>query len=66
MAGADGAFVFDAELNAGVLTAGFLARQTPEALAAIQAAVEEGVRRYAKGDGFAIPKGAYIVAARKR
>jgi len=59
-------FVFDAELNAGVRTAGFLARQTPEALAAIQAAVEEGVRRYAKGDGFAIPKGAYLVAARKR
>ena len=59
-------FVFDAELNAGVRTAGFLARQTTEALAAIQAAVEKSVRRYAKGDGFAIPKSAYIVAAQKR
>ena len=58
--------MFEAELNAGVRTAGLLARQTPAALAAIQAAVEEGVRRYAKGDGFAIPKGAYIVAVRKR
>jgi SAM-dependent methyltransferase len=58
-------FVFDAELNAGVRTAGLLAQQTPEALSAIQAAIAEGVRPYAVGDGFAIPKGAYVVAVRK-
>jgi SAM-dependent methyltransferase len=58
-------FVFDAELKAGVRTAGLLARQTPEALSAIQAAIEKAVRPYARGDGFAIPKAAYVVAARK-
>ena len=58
-------FIFDAELNAGVRTAGLLARQTPEALGAIQAAVERALQPYAREDGFAIPKGAYVVAARK-
>ena len=58
-------FIFDAELKAGVRTAGLLARQTPEALRAIQSALEEAVRPYARGDGFAIPKAAYIVAVRK-
>jgi SAM-dependent methyltransferase len=58
-------FIFDAELKAGVRTAGLLAQQTPEALAAIQAAIEEAVRPYATGDGFAIPKAAYLVAVRK-
>jgi stage V sporulation protein SpoVS len=58
-------FVFEAELNAGVRTAGFLAKQTPEALAAIRAAINQAVRAYAHGDGFAIPKGAYVVGVRK-
>jgi ubiquinone/menaquinone biosynthesis C-methylase UbiE len=58
-------FIFDAELNAGVRTAGLLARQTPQALGAIQAAIEQAVRPYARGDGFAIPKAAYVVAVRK-
>jgi SAM-dependent methyltransferase len=58
-------FIFDAELNAGVRTAGLLARQTPETLRAIQSAIEQAVRAYAQGDGFAIPKAAYIVAVRK-
>jgi SAM-dependent methyltransferase len=58
-------FVFDAERNAGVRTAGLLARQTPEALRAIQVAIETAVRVYARRDGFAIPKAAYIVAATK-
>src|SRR6266568_2701971 len=48
-------FVFDAELNAGVRTAGVLARQTPEVLRKIQAAIEKAVQPYAKGAGFAIP-----------
>ena len=58
-------FIFDAELNAGVRTAGFLARQTPEVLRKIQTTIEKAVQPYAKGNGFAIPKTAYIVAASK-
>jgi SAM-dependent methyltransferase len=56
-------FIFDAELKAGVRTAGLLARQTPAALDAIRSAIEEAVQPYAQGDGFAIPMAAYIVAA---
>jgi ubiquinone/menaquinone biosynthesis C-methylase UbiE len=59
-------FIFDAERNAGIRTAGILARQTPEKLNAIQAAIEDQVRPYAKGDGFAIPKAAYVVAIFKK
>jgi SAM-dependent methyltransferase len=58
-------FVFDAERNAGVRTAGLLARQTPDALRKIQSAIEKSVQPYAKGSGFAIPKAAYLVAASK-
>ena len=58
-------FIFEAERNAGVRTAGLLARQTPEKLDAIRSAIEERVRPYAKGGGFAIPKAAYIVAVSK-
>jgi SAM-dependent methyltransferase len=58
-------FVFDAERNAGVRTAGLLARQTPEKLEAIRSAIEDRVRQYPKGDGFAIPKAAYVVAVTK-
>jgi len=58
-------FVFEAELSAGVRTAGLLARQTPQALRAIQAAIDRAVRPYARDDGVAIPKTAYVVAATK-
>jgi len=59
-------FVFDAELNAGVRTAGLLARQTTEVLGKIQTTIEKAVQPYAKGSGFAIPKSAYIVAVSKK
>lgn len=59
-------FIFDAERNAGVRTAGLLARQSPEALRAIQSAIEAAVRPYAKDDGFAIPKAAYVVGVSKK
>src|ERR1043166_2279161 len=59
-------FIFDAESKAGVRTAGLLARQTPQTLQKIQAALEKSVQRYAKGTGFAIPKSAYIVSASKK
>src|SRR6266550_342590 len=49
-------YPFDAERDAGVRTAGLLARQTSEKLRAIQRAIEESVRRYAKGDSFSIPE----------
>jgi len=59
-------YPFDAERDAGVRTAGFLARQTPPRLQAIQSAIEKSVRRYAKADGFAVPQAAYIVAVTKK
>jgi len=59
-------YPFDAERDAGVRTAGLLARQTPARLQAIQSAIEESVRRYAKGDGFAIPKAGYAIAVGKK
>ena len=59
-------FVFDAETRAGVRTAGLLARQTPQTLQMIQSAIEKSVGHYAKGNGFAIPKSAYVVAASKK
>jgi SAM-dependent methyltransferase len=55
-------YIFDAERNAGVRTAGLLAHQTPEKLSAIQSAIEDAVRQYAKGDRFSVPKAAYVVA----
>jgi SAM-dependent methyltransferase len=58
-------FVFDAERHAGVRTAGLLTRQTPENLRAIQSAIENAVHPFAKGDGFTIPKAAYIIAVSK-
>ncbi len=59
-------YPFDAERQAGVRTAGLLARQTQARLEAIQSAVEESVRRYARGDGFAIPTAAYVIAVSKK
>ncbi|MDB6147031.1 MAG: hypothetical protein JWO45_695 [Spartobacteria bacterium] len=56
---------FDAELTAGVRTAGLLARQTQERLEKIRGAIETEVRCYARGERFAIPKSAYVVAVGK-
>ncbi|MEY2539022.1 MAG: hypothetical protein QOG67_2762 [Verrucomicrobiota bacterium] len=52
-------YPFDAELNAGVRTAGLLSRQTAEVLEKIRAAIEKDVHRYAKDGSFVIPKSAY-------
>ena len=59
-------YPFDAERDAGVRTAGLLARQTPTRLQAIQSAIEQAVRCYAKADGFAIPTAAYVMAVSKK
>jgi ubiquinone/menaquinone biosynthesis C-methylase UbiE len=58
-------FVFEAEMNAGVRTAGLLARQKPEALRLIKSEIEAAVQKYGKGGVFAIPKAAYIIAVAK-
>jgi len=58
-------FVFEAERFAGVRTAGLLAKQTPPALEKIRQAIAVGLKPYARGDGYAIPKAAYVVAVTK-
>jgi hypothetical protein len=58
-------FLFDAECNAGVRTAGLLKLQSPERLTAIREAIESGVKRYAHGDGFSVPFAAHVVVVRK-
>jgi ubiquinone/menaquinone biosynthesis C-methylase UbiE len=58
-------FLFEAERDAGVRTAGLLARQSSDRLDAIRRAIEDGVGRYAKGDGFAIPMAAHVIVASK-
>jgi ubiquinone/menaquinone biosynthesis C-methylase UbiE len=58
-------YFFEAERDAGVRTAGLSACQSPERLNAIRAAIENGVRRYAKGNEFVIPMAAHIVVASK-
>jgi len=60
------AFPFEAELTAGVRTAGLLAAQSADRLGAIRSAIEEKLKRYAKDNGFAIPKAAYVVAVTTR
>jgi hypothetical protein len=61
----DARFIFEAELKAGVRTAGLLSRQTPAVLEAIRSDLEKSIRPYARGDGFAVPKAAYVVTATK-
>jgi ubiquinone/menaquinone biosynthesis C-methylase UbiE len=59
-------YLFEAERDAGVRTAGLLAHQASDQLEAIMRAIEVRVRRYAKGNRFAIPMAAHIVVASKR
>jgi SAM-dependent methyltransferase len=58
-------YFFEVERDAGVRTAGLLARQTPETLKAIQSEVEQAVQPYRKGDGFAIPMAAHLIVVSK-
>ena len=58
-------FLFEAERDAGVRTAGLLARQTSDRLDAIMRAIEDVVKLYAKGDGFAIPMAAHVIVVTK-
>jgi hypothetical protein len=58
-------YFFEAEHDAGVRTAGLLARQPAERLDAIQIAIENGIKRYARGDEFMLPMTAHVVAVSK-
>ena len=57
---------FEAERDAGVRTAGLLARQSSETLDAIRLAIENGIRQYARDDEFVLPMTAHVVAVSKR
>ena len=56
---------FEAERDAGVRTAGLLTRQSPETLDAIRIAIENGMQRHARGNGFVLPMTAHVVVASK-
>jgi ubiquinone/menaquinone biosynthesis C-methylase UbiE len=59
-------YFFEAERDAGVRTAGLLARQSSETLDAIRLAIENGLRQYARDDKFVLPMTAHVVAVSKR
>ena len=58
-------YLFEAERDAGVRTAGLLARQSPARLKAISRAIDEGVRRHARAGEFSIPMAAHLVTIGK-
>jgi SAM-dependent methyltransferase len=58
-------YFFEAERDAGVRTAGLLARQSPERLEAIRIAIENGIKRYARGNDFVLPMSAHVVVVSK-
>jgi len=58
-------YYFEAERNAGVRTAGILARQSQETLKAIRIAIENGMKRYERGDKFVLPMAAHVVVVSK-
>jgi SAM-dependent methyltransferase len=57
--------VFDALSRGGVRTAAVLRAQTPDALAAIRAAIRRGVESYARDGGFDVPMPAMLASATK-
>lgn len=58
-------YYFEAERNAGVRTAGLLARQSPETLEAIRVALENGIKQFARENEFALPMAAHVIVALK-
>jgi len=58
-------YFFEAELDAGVRTAGLLARQSPQKLEAIRIAIENEMQRYARGNEFVLPMTAHVVVVAK-
>jgi ubiquinone/menaquinone biosynthesis C-methylase UbiE len=62
----DAGYYFEAERNAGVRTAGVLARQLPETLEAIRIAIENGIKQFARGKEFVLPMAGQVVVVSKR
>jgi SAM-dependent methyltransferase len=58
-------YFFQAERDAGVRTAGLLARQSPQRLDAIRVAIENGIQRYARGSEIVLPMAARVVVVSK-
>ncbi len=58
-------YFFEADRDAGVRTAGLLARQSPETLDAIRVAIENGIQRYARGNEIVLPMAARVVVVSK-
>ena len=58
-------YFFEVERDAGVRTAGLLARQSPERLDAIRIAIENGMLRYASRNEFVLPMTARVVVVAK-
>ena len=58
-------YFFEAERDAGVRTAGLLARQSPDNLETIRIAIENELQRYARGNEFILPMAAHIVVVLK-
>lgn len=59
-------YFFEAERDAGVRTAGLLARQSSKKLDAIRLAIEHGIRQHARDDEFVLPMTAHVVVVSKR
>jgi SAM-dependent methyltransferase len=62
----DAGYYFEAERNAGVRTAGILARQSAETLEHICIALENGIKQYARGNEFVLPMAAHVIVVGKR
>ena len=58
-------YFFEVERDAGVRTAGLLARQSPEKLHAIHVSIENQMQRYATGNEFVLPMTAHVVTVAK-
>ena len=54
-------YFFEAERDAGVRTAGLLARHSAEKLDSIRVAIENEMQRYATGNEFVLPMAAHVV-----
>src|SRR5262249_20941961 len=59
-------YYFEAERNAGVRTAGILARQSAETLEKMRIAIENEIKEYARDDKFVLPMAANVVVVSKK
>jgi ubiquinone/menaquinone biosynthesis C-methylase UbiE len=61
----DAGYLFEAERNAGVRTAGILSRQSPEVLEKIRVALESGIKQFARANHLVLPMAANVVVISK-